>query len=257
LTNDPLEFAAGDVNTYRFVGNEPECGLDPLGLDEKGRVWSVEINSPQLVKDRTIKYRDQVITIQVGADETIKFKNGQSDSGLIVFSGESDKPLPDVNWLQMVKRKRPFKKGLGHDSFGSPRNGITWIINFDEWVVDTDVPAGRPPFYGNNDNQIKNPNNSCQPQLFAFPGISVQLFAGSPKGHDQICSPPSTRTSRAASPTRSSPSDWDPISCGTSSPSNSIVLDSATTPSPNPLSISSFVPPTGCYARPATSAWDA
>ena len=34
LTNDPLGFAAGDVNFYRYVGNGPGNGLDPSGLGE-------------------------------------------------------------------------------------------------------------------------------------------------------------------------------------------------------------------------------
>ena len=35
LTNDPLGFAAGDVNFYRYVGNGPGNGLDPSGLERK------------------------------------------------------------------------------------------------------------------------------------------------------------------------------------------------------------------------------
>jgi RHS repeat-associated protein len=33
-SNDPIGFAAGDVNLYRFVGNGPVDGLDPLGLQD-------------------------------------------------------------------------------------------------------------------------------------------------------------------------------------------------------------------------------
>ena len=36
LTNDPLGFEAGDVNTYRYVGNGPGNGLDPSGLQDIG-----------------------------------------------------------------------------------------------------------------------------------------------------------------------------------------------------------------------------
>jgi RHS repeat-associated protein len=38
LTNDPLGFSAGDVNTFRYVGNGPGNGLDPIGLDVKIQV---------------------------------------------------------------------------------------------------------------------------------------------------------------------------------------------------------------------------
>jgi RHS repeat-associated protein len=34
LSNDPLGFEAGDVNTYRHVGNSPGNGLDPSGLEQ-------------------------------------------------------------------------------------------------------------------------------------------------------------------------------------------------------------------------------
>ena len=33
LTNDPLGFEAGVVNTFRYVGNGPGNGLDPMGLE--------------------------------------------------------------------------------------------------------------------------------------------------------------------------------------------------------------------------------
>jgi RHS repeat-associated protein len=33
LSNDPLGFDAGDVNTYRYVGNDPGNNLDPMGLE--------------------------------------------------------------------------------------------------------------------------------------------------------------------------------------------------------------------------------
>lgn len=32
VTMDPIRYAAGDVNLYRFVGNSPEMGLDPWGM---------------------------------------------------------------------------------------------------------------------------------------------------------------------------------------------------------------------------------
>jgi RHS repeat-associated protein len=33
LTNDPIGFSAGDVNTFRYVGNGPGNGLDPSGME--------------------------------------------------------------------------------------------------------------------------------------------------------------------------------------------------------------------------------
>jgi uncharacterized protein RhaS with RHS repeats len=36
LTVDPLGYAGGDINLYRFVGNNPVNFIDPLGLDPRG-----------------------------------------------------------------------------------------------------------------------------------------------------------------------------------------------------------------------------
>jgi hypothetical protein len=35
ISQDPIGFAAGDVNQYRYVGNGPTNGTDPSGLEEK------------------------------------------------------------------------------------------------------------------------------------------------------------------------------------------------------------------------------
>lgn len=37
LSEDPLQFGAGDVNLYRYVGNGPNKDTDPLGLDPRDR----------------------------------------------------------------------------------------------------------------------------------------------------------------------------------------------------------------------------
>ena len=36
ISEDPLRFGAGDVNFYRYVGNNPANFIDPMGLDLKG-----------------------------------------------------------------------------------------------------------------------------------------------------------------------------------------------------------------------------
>jgi RHS repeat-associated protein len=33
ISRDPIGYAAGDINLYRFVGNNPYGGLDPMGLE--------------------------------------------------------------------------------------------------------------------------------------------------------------------------------------------------------------------------------
>lgn len=36
ISRDPIRFAAGDINLYRFVGNNPYSFVDPFGLDQTG-----------------------------------------------------------------------------------------------------------------------------------------------------------------------------------------------------------------------------
>src|SRR5690606_33103175 len=35
LNQDPIGFAAGDTNLYRYVGNDPANGTDPSGLESR------------------------------------------------------------------------------------------------------------------------------------------------------------------------------------------------------------------------------
>jgi hypothetical protein len=46
LTNDPLGFAAGDVNTFRSFANNPITIVDPSGLDiSRSELVSEELDS--------------------------------------------------------------------------------------------------------------------------------------------------------------------------------------------------------------------
>ncbi|WP_390821148.1 RHS repeat-associated core domain-containing protein [Tuwongella immobilis] len=42
LQRDPIGFAAGDVNVYRWVGNGPIGAVDPFGLQGKVYVYAFE-----------------------------------------------------------------------------------------------------------------------------------------------------------------------------------------------------------------------
>jgi RHS repeat-associated protein len=41
ISKDPIGYAAGDINLYRFVGNGPYGGLDPMGLAKLGKDYGV------------------------------------------------------------------------------------------------------------------------------------------------------------------------------------------------------------------------
>jgi RHS repeat-associated protein len=42
ISRDPLGYDAGDINLYRFVGNNPYGGLDPMGLEEFNSInWGI------------------------------------------------------------------------------------------------------------------------------------------------------------------------------------------------------------------------
>ncbi len=50
VTIDPIRYEAGDVNLYRFVGNSPGMGLDPLGLAPVPK-WVGQSDEQKLVTD--------------------------------------------------------------------------------------------------------------------------------------------------------------------------------------------------------------
>jgi RHS repeat-associated protein len=53
LQTDPIRFQAGDINIYRYVGNSPVNGRDPMGLcddDNLGDHWPDQLNPNALVE---------------------------------------------------------------------------------------------------------------------------------------------------------------------------------------------------------------
>src|SRR5205085_3754204 len=40
-SEDPLGFAAGDGNLYRYVGNDPTVRTDPTGMFDNDKVWEI------------------------------------------------------------------------------------------------------------------------------------------------------------------------------------------------------------------------
>jgi RHS repeat-associated protein len=46
ISQDPIGFAAGDANLYRYVGNKPTMATDPSGLEEELIGWIYEISTP-------------------------------------------------------------------------------------------------------------------------------------------------------------------------------------------------------------------
>ena len=55
ISQDPLGFAAGDANLYRYVGNDPLNYTDPFGLSEAAErgIWQSLITAPLTVKSWT------------------------------------------------------------------------------------------------------------------------------------------------------------------------------------------------------------
>ena len=50
---DPLSFDAGDSNLYRYVGNSPTNGIDPMGMDDD-EPWGTVVTDPFTDPTRTI-----------------------------------------------------------------------------------------------------------------------------------------------------------------------------------------------------------
>lgn len=73
LEQDPIGFDAGDMNLYRFVGNDPTNTVDPSGLQVQKRPPSYQPTRKQLVEDYLKKGKPTDVTIPKSGDGTDGF----------------------------------------------------------------------------------------------------------------------------------------------------------------------------------------
>ncbi|GIW97141.1 MAG: hypothetical protein KatS3mg111_0474 [Pirellulaceae bacterium] len=68
LSQDPISFAAGDVNLYRYVGNGPVDATDPSGLEERPRVRVLRDDWVSKTDEYGNEWQIHIVVEQVPAD---------------------------------------------------------------------------------------------------------------------------------------------------------------------------------------------
>ena len=87
VSKDPIEFAAGDLNLYRYVGNDPVNGTDPSGLGfnpldllnpRKQRDWALDLADAarRKVEDELRRARELAEFLRKQAEETLRRDSG-------------------------------------------------------------------------------------------------------------------------------------------------------------------------------------
>jgi RHS repeat-associated protein len=106
LQTDPLGFAAGDQNLYRFVANGPTGGLDPFGLqgfDPEGWDWH-HLLPQQTFKDETLKRFGLRIVGEINIHDPqwgVLLRRGVHQQGLHPAGWNQDW----MDWLRDLQRK--------------------------------------------------------------------------------------------------------------------------------------------------------
>jgi RHS repeat-associated protein len=142
-SQDPLGFAAGDANLYRYAGNGPTDWIDPTGLQQT--------SSPSLPT------RDTVIGISIGVIGQLK-KDGFSPTELLTLPGAPLKPdgKPQTYsgpCAQFAKRMIAALKAKGIDSKhyklhfytlpgGKTRNEVLYFPPTGGLPITVEVTAG-------------------------------------------------------------------------------------------------------------------
>jgi RHS repeat-associated protein len=99
VTMDPTGFGGGDVNLYRFVGNEPTDETDPSGLQPpKDPSYKPHPPSRKQIEDWT---NPNVIVTQITLENTLvigkQFSGNCLNYVLGLPSGSQDTPIPGKN----------------------------------------------------------------------------------------------------------------------------------------------------------------
>ncbi len=118
ISKDPLSFAAGDANLYRYVGNDPTNAIDPSGMDLIP--WNPDNNPPSTNPN---DFRPYVDGSPPGPPSSPK-------------NGPCDNPTEFAASLAIYYLILPFKTPLSYLPF----------INPDVRSYETDALAGSPRF---------------------------------------------------------------------------------------------------------------
>jgi len=118
-TVDPSDFAAGDAELYRFVGNDPTNATDPTGLAQNklpGDFNNVITDFTKTLKNNKIPFGSGTATITA---DVVNYKAGGNLAKFARFKVAADQNNPkdiadmaDTYWVQFVKIDR-YKDAAG------------------------------------------------------------------------------------------------------------------------------------------------
>jgi hypothetical protein len=114
LSNDPIDFSVGDVNTFRYLGNGPGNGLDAMGMDPQEKHVPPFSGPPPI---------------------------GQNNPSIDIEITNPDFPW----WLKLKNTKYGFGWQYGDDLYlGDPENPGFW--NLKSGIIG-DIKNGDPCYY--------------------------------------------------------------------------------------------------------------
>ena len=119
-TRDPLGYAAGDVNLYRYVGNAPIVRIDPMGLEPISGVassWEQPWSGTSYQSAYPWYYYRDPDGWGRPVWEARYCVAVQNEAHLIEF----DLPRPQSAWLKVDELRRGIPQGLAGPSSHSPR----------------------------------------------------------------------------------------------------------------------------------------
>jgi RHS repeat-associated protein len=134
LQMDPMEFGAGDVNLFRYVGNNPTNATDPSGL------WKISRNKNNEFATATTEKGDTIAGLgnTIGLDPLrysswLSFIQGQE--GVLVVGVKAPKPLSSLNiWTPLAAGQIVFVPNIIYALWIGElgklgRHGVEWDSN--------------------------------------------------------------------------------------------------------------------------------
>jgi len=119
LSQDPIGFAAGDANLYRYVGNHPSYATDPSGLQEPAPNNPSSNGTPQL---RPAFPFDPLILLQPGVPSGYRPWRGPNGEHSCIGRLVKDAPDPGIQYL--------------HVGFTYSNQDRDWAPSWGRWYTD-------------------------------------------------------------------------------------------------------------------------
>ena len=148
ISQDPIGFAAGDANLYRYVGNKTTTYTDPSGLYEDPRPYPVDGGGPATGDSSYIHGRVELLALKkpkpsnkgkLTTDFSFSFRVLPKKFRTTPDVSADCKKCKKVGYVQIVKQK--FDRGL----IPAPTENYDWKIDAgNTWGNGIPYPEGTP-----------------------------------------------------------------------------------------------------------------